>query len=110
MDVRLVKEYRDAVEYIRSAAETLEQLREGQFRGLDDGELLSELGADRIRRTTNLCMSLIADLDAGRVKNESKGVSELFQVLERLHDRTRPAENSQVHSQARPFSVRARLG
>jgi hypothetical protein len=110
MDIRLVKEYRDAVEYIRAAAGTLEQLREGQFRGLDDGELLSELAADRIRRTVNLCMALIADLDAGRVKNESKGVDELFQVLERLHDRVRHAGNPQVHSQTRPFSVRARLG
>jgi hypothetical protein len=109
MDIRLVKEYRDSVEHIRAAAGTLEKLREGQFRGLDDGELLSDLAADRLRRTINLCMALIADLDAGRVKDESKGVEELFEALELLHDRVKPAGNPQVHSQHRQFSVRARL-
>ena len=91
IDIRLVKEYRDAVDYIRTAAGTVQQLREGQFRGLDDGELLSVLATDRIRRTINLCVEVIADLDAGRVKNESKSVDELFQALEHLHDRIRQA-------------------
>jgi hypothetical protein len=87
LDVRLVKEYRDAVDHIRTAAGTLQQLREGQFRGLDDGELLSILAADRIRRTINLCLGMIADLDSGRLKNESKGIDELYQTLENLHAR-----------------------
>src|SRR5271167_1064598 len=73
LDLRLVKEYRDAVDFIRTAAGTLQRLRECQFRGSDDGELLSVLATDRIRRTINLCLDVIADLDAGRVKNESKG-------------------------------------
>ncbi len=34
IDLRLVKEYRDAVDYIRTAAGTLQQLRECQFRGV----------------------------------------------------------------------------
>ena len=89
IDLRLVKEYRDAVDYIRTAAETLEQLRECQFRGLDNGELLSGLATDRMQRTINLCLEMIADLDAGRVKNGSKGVDELFRALEHLHDRLR---------------------
>ena len=110
MDIRLVKEYRDAVEHIRTAAGTLEQLREGQFRGMDDAELLSELAAGRIRRAINLCVELTSDLDAGRVKHESKAVDELSQALDRLHDRVRHAGNPQAHSQVRPFSVRARLG
>lgn len=89
IDLRLVKEYRDAVDYIRTAAETLEQLRECQFRGLDNGELLSALATDRMQRTINLSLEMIADLDAGRVKNGSKGVDELFRALEHLHDRLR---------------------
>ena len=89
IDIRLVKEYRDAVDYIRTAAGTLQQLREGQFRGLDDGELLSTLAADRIRRTTQSLPGMIADLDAGRLKSESKGLDELYAALDRLHDRIR---------------------
>lgn len=96
MDLRLVKEYRDAVEHIRTSAGTLQQLREGQFRGLDDGELLSALAADRMRRAVNLCLDVIADLDAGRIKNESKGADELYLALEHLHDRLRQVGKAQV--------------
>ena len=39
IDLRLLKEYRDAVDYIRSAAGMVQQLRECHLRGLDDGEL-----------------------------------------------------------------------
>jgi hypothetical protein len=88
IDLRLVKEYRDAVDYIRTAAGTLQQLRECKFRGLDDGKLLSVLASDRIRRITNLCLAVTADLDdVDLIRNESKGINELYRVLEHLHDR-----------------------
>jgi hypothetical protein len=96
IDLRLVKEYRDAVEYIRTAAATLQQLRECQFGGLDGGELLSTLATDRIRRTLNLCVEVAADLDAGRLKTESKGVDELYRAIEDLHDRIRQAGKARV--------------
>ena len=96
IDLRLVKEYRDAVDYIRTAAGTLQQLRECQFGSLDGGELLSALATDRIRRTVNLCVEVVADLDAGRLKNESKGVDELYRAIEDLHDRIRQADKARV--------------
>jgi hypothetical protein len=96
IDLRLVKEYRDAVEYIRTAAGTLQQLRECQFGGLDSGELLSALATDRIRRTVNLCVEVVADLDAGRLRNNSKGVDELYRAIEDLHDRIRQAGKVRV--------------
>lgn len=96
MDLRMVKEYRDAVDQIRTAATTLQQLRENQFRGLDDGELLSVMAADRIRRTVNLCLDVTADLDAGRVKDESKALDELYLALENLHDRLRQGSKAHV--------------
>ena len=75
IDLRLVKEYRDAVDYIRTAAGTLQQLRECRFRRLDDGELLSVLASDRIRRTTNaLPVRCTADLDDVSL-NKSKAAS-----------------------------------
>ena len=89
IDLRLLSEYRDAVNYIRSAAGMVQQLRECHLRGLDDGGLLSVLSAKRIRRTINSCLEVIADLDAGRVKNESKDVDELYQALEQLSNRLR---------------------
>ncbi len=85
IDLRLLNEYRDAVDYIRTAAAMVQQLRECQLRGLDAEELLSGLTNERIRRTTNLCLEVIADIDSGRVKNESRGVDQLFEVVETLH-------------------------
>ena len=96
LDLRLVKEYRDAVDYIRTAAATLQQLRECQFGGSDEGTLLSTLATDRIRRTINLCLEVSADLDAGRLKNESKGVDELYRATEDLHNRIRPVGKGRV--------------
>jgi hypothetical protein len=84
IDLRLRGEYRDAVDYIRSIAAAVQQLRECQLRGSDDGELLSALAADRVQRTINLCLELTADITAGWVKSESKGVDELYRVLESL--------------------------
>jgi hypothetical protein len=89
IDLRLLKEYRDAVDDIRSVAGMVQLLRECHLRGLDDGELFSALRAKRIRRTINSCLEVIADLDDGRVKNESKDVDELYRVLEQLSDRLR---------------------
>jgi len=89
MDVRLVKEYRDAVDHIGTAAVTLEQLRECQFRRLDNNETLSLLANERIRRTINLCREVIEDFDAGRLKDEPEGGEDLYRALEQLHDRLR---------------------
>jgi len=97
MDIRLVKEYRDAVDSIRTAAVTLEQLRECQFRRLDDNETLAALASDRIRRTINLCQEVVQDLNVGRLKNEPECVEELHRVLEHLHDRLKPATKVRVN-------------
>jgi hypothetical protein len=89
IDLRLLHEYRGAVDYIRSAAGMVQQLRECQLRGFDDAELFSLLSAMRIRRTINSCLEVMADLDDGRVKIESRDVDELYQALGRLSDRLR---------------------
>lgn len=94
INLQLVREYRDAVDYIRTTTETLQQLRKGQFRDPHDGELLSVLANDRIRRTSNLCLEIIADIDAGRVRPESKGIEELQQALERLQQRLSQGSNA----------------
>ena len=86
-DNRLLMEYRDAVAYISTAVGMAQQLRECHLRGLDDGELLSDIAAERIRRTISLCVEVIGDVEAGRVKRDSKGVDEFYRVLGHAHDR-----------------------
>lgn len=89
IDLRLLKEYRDTVEFIRSASGLVQQLRECHLRGGNDAELFSLLASERIRRTINSCLVLMGDLDAGVVKIESKEVDELYQALEQLTARLR---------------------
>jgi hypothetical protein len=89
MDLRLVKEYREAVDYIRTAAGTLEQLREHQFRSIDDSKLLSTLATDRVRRTTALCHEVVVDLDAGRLKKSPEDIDALYRALGHAQDHLR---------------------
>ena len=83
----LVREYRDAVDYIGTITEMLQQLRKGHFRDDQDAELLSVLATHRIRRTSKMCLEIVADLDAGRFGPESEIIEELQRTLECLRQR-----------------------
>jgi len=89
IDLRLLNEFRDTVDYIRTAAVAVQQLREHHLRGRDDGEVTSVLVSERVRRATNLCLEVMSDLDAGRVTNDTRGVEELYNCLEQACDRLR---------------------
>jgi len=89
IDFRLLNEFRDTVDALRTTALAVQQLREVQLRGRDESEIISMLVADRVRRTNNLCHELVADLDAGKVSFEIKGVDELYDSLEQACDRLR---------------------
>lgn len=87
IDLRLLNEFRDAVDYVRTAAIVVQQLRERQMHGRDDDDLAAILIAERIRRATNLCLEVTTDLDAGKVNDDTKGVDELYCSLEQACDR-----------------------
>ena len=96
IDFDLLREYRYAVDYIRSTMETLQRLRKFQPQGSESGELFSVLAAERIRRTSNLCLEVIADLDAGRVTHEPKGVDELQRTIQHLQQRLEQGGKAQA--------------
>lgn len=89
IDLRVLNEFRDAVDYIRTAAVVVQQLREHQMHGRDDEDAMSLLTAERIRRATNLSLEVVTDVDAGRVSAETKGLDELYKSLEQACDRLR---------------------
>jgi hypothetical protein len=89
IDLRLLNEFRDTVDYIRTAALAVQQLRERQLNGHNENEIDSVLVTERIRRTANLCLEVSTDLDAGKVTSETKGVDELYRSLEQVCDRLR---------------------
>jgi hypothetical protein len=87
IDFHLMREYRNAVDHIRTITETLQQLRKCQVGGAESAELLSILADDRLRRASNLCLEAIADIDAGHLKQESKLVDELIGAIQHLQQR-----------------------
>jgi len=89
IDLRLLKEYRDAAEYVRTAAAAVKQLRDCQLEERSDSEVVAFLCAERIRRTTSLCLEVLADLEAGRVTADTKGVEEYCRSLEQTLERVR---------------------
>jgi hypothetical protein len=89
IDFRLLNEFRDTVDTLRTTALAVQQLREFQLKGRDDSEIVSLLVADRVRRATNLCHELVADIDAGKMSRETKEVDELYDSLEQACDRLR---------------------
>ena len=84
IDVHLMREYRGAVENIRTITETLQHLRKCQSEGSDSGELLSVLAADRIQRIKNLCLEAVADVDASQVEHDPQDVIDLTQAMQLL--------------------------
>lgn len=102
MDLALVREYRAAVDYIRTTTEALQQLRKRQSGSADDGELLSVLAKERIRRTINLCLEVTADIAAGRVRQDSASVPELQEALAGLQQRLQTMGRAQATIRLNP--------
>jgi hypothetical protein len=88
VDLRLLKEFRDAVDYLQAIAGSVQQAREQQIEG-DDDPVDSWLVGERIRRTINFCLEVIADFDAGRINEETKGLAELLESVEHISQRFR---------------------
>jgi hypothetical protein len=89
IDFRLLNEFRDTVDTLRTTALAVQQLREFQLRGRDDGEIISMLVSSRVQRASNLCHELVADIDAGNMPVGIQGIDELFDSLEQACDRLR---------------------
>jgi hypothetical protein len=89
IDFRLLSEFRDTVDTIRTTALAVQQLRELQLKGQDSGETISLLVAGRVRRATSLCQELVADIDSGKLSSNTKDIDELYESLEAACERLR---------------------
>lgn len=90
IEPRLLKEFRDTVEYMQAIAGSVQQARERQMLG-DDESADAWLVGERIRRAINLCLEVMTDFDAGRIGEETKGAGELRESLEQLTQRLNSA-------------------
>jgi len=90
IELRLLKEFRDAVDYVRMAAAAVQELRERQLQGRGEEEILNLLAVERMRRASTLCQEVIVDIDAGKVTSETKGVENFQHALDQASGRLRP--------------------
>jgi len=100
VDVRLLKEFRDAVDCIRMAAGAVHELQECHSQwGVNNPEALSKLRVERIRRATHLCLDLANDLAAGQFTSEPEVTAELRRAIELLRERLEPSLRNSASAQ-----------
>jgi hypothetical protein len=87
VDLRLLKEFRDGVDYMQAIAGSVQQGRERQIEG--DERFDVWLVGERMRRTINFCLEVITDFDAGRITEDTKGLAELLESVEQISQRFR---------------------
>lgn len=104
IDLRLLKEFRDAVDYIRTAAAVSQQLRERQLQGKEEDDVLCTMAAERMRRATNLLLAVVTDLDAAHITRETEGAEELLTSMEQTCARLK--DLLKLHAPARPPQTR----
>jgi hypothetical protein len=88
LDLRLLKEFRDAVDYLHAISGSVQQARERQMDG-DQERVDSWLVGERIRRTINFCLEVLTDFEAGRITEDTKGITELLESVEQISQRFR---------------------
>jgi hypothetical protein len=87
MDPRGLREFRDAVDYVRKTAWALQELQERQVHQRDTATVRSLLTEERVRRATQIGKALASDLDSHEVTDGTTGAAELFRAIEGLYQR-----------------------
>lgn len=83
IDARVLRDFRDAVDYVRKAAWAVQEWQERQSKNHDTSTVLPLLMFERIRRATDLCKRITAELpDRG-----AEGIAELSEAIDALRRR-----------------------
>ncbi|HEV2491226.1 MAG TPA: hypothetical protein VGT03_15585 [Candidatus Acidoferrales bacterium] len=85
IDPMILREFRDAVDYVRKTAWAVQEWRERQITHRDPSTVLSLLTLERIRRATSLTHDLLSDLKIQDVSHRTEGIPELARAVEQLH-------------------------
>jgi hypothetical protein len=87
MDPSVLREFRDAVDYVRKTAWALQELQERQAQQRDTATVHSLLTEERVRRATQLSKALASDLDSHEVTGGTTGAADLYRAIEGLYQR-----------------------
>lgn len=87
VDPRILQDFRDSVDYVRKTAWAVQEWQERQLQKHDPHTLLPLITSERIRRATQLSITIATDLETHEVTRETTGMSEFFRAVERLYSR-----------------------
>jgi hypothetical protein len=87
VEPRILREFRDAVDYVRKTAWAVQEWQERQLKEHDPQTVLPLIAAERIRRVTQLSQAITADLAAREVSRDTVGMEDLFRAVESLYQR-----------------------
>ena len=88
-DPRVLREFRDAVDYVRKTAWAVHEWQERQFKHKDAGTVLSLLTTERVRRATQMIDATATDLNAHELVPETPGMSEFAAAVRQMSQRLR---------------------
>ena len=86
VDPYVLREFRDAVDYIRKTAWAVQEWQERQIQKRDTATVIPLLVMERIRRGTQLYEALTTDLKNHAVRPEAAEIEDLFHAVERLYE------------------------
>ena len=95
---RVLRDFRDAVDYVRKTAWAVQEWQERQTRQHDTATVLPLLTAERVRRAAELTTMILADLSDKQITPETPGMIELLRAIDRLHARLVPSLTSRPSS------------
>lgn len=84
IDPRVLREFRDSVDYVRKTAWAVQEWQERQVQHRDTATVLPLLFRERVRRATQLCGDVVEDLQNRNLPSETAGIEELYSVIQQL--------------------------
>ena len=85
VDPRILQDFRDSVDYVRKTAWAVQEWQERKLQKHDPHTLLPLITSERIRRATQLSITIATDLETHEVTRETTGMSEFFRAVEGLY-------------------------
>jgi hypothetical protein len=86
IDPYVLREFRDAVDYIRKTAWAVQEWQERRVQKRDTATVIPLLVMERIRRGTQLYEALTADLKSHAIRPDAAEIEDLFHAIERLYE------------------------
>jgi hypothetical protein len=88
-DARVLRDFRDAVDFVRKSAWAVYEYQERQVRHKDPSTVLSLLMVERLRRGAQLNNDIAADFDTHELALDTPGIAELLRAVEGVAKRLR---------------------